>query len=458
MDNSNPVVTITSSAATLGGTSTATLTFTLGQASTDFVLADIDLTGGTLSAFAGSGTTYTATFTPRSGFSGTATISVDAGSFSNASGIYNSLGSLNLTVDTTSPSVVSLQSTTSNGIYKAGSTINITVTFDETIAVVTGGGVPTLLLETGAVDRAASFVSSSGAVATFAYATQAGDVNSDLDVQSAGALVLNGGSIKDAAGNTANLALVAPGATGSLGANAAIVVDTIAPAAPTALSAIGVSGVVTTNRLTATNTDLSATATIVAGDATGGTATLYLDGVAIGTDSTISVGDTTVTFVLGKTTTAEVQAAVPAGGVLTVKLSDTAGNISSASTSVTLVSDYVLPTIQLSSSRSTIIAGQTATITATLSEASSNFTNSDISATGGVVSGFTGSGTTYSFVFTPTSSSTAPMSIQVLAGVFSDAVGNLNTASTTLTATVDTVIPVVSSVSSSTANGAYRAG
>ena len=458
MDNSNPSVTITSSVLTLGGTSTAALTFTLGQSSTDFVLADIDLTGGTLSAFAGSGTTYTATFTPRSGFSGTATISVDAGSFSNASGIYNSLGSLNLTVDTTSPSVVSLQSTTSNGIYKAGSTINITVTFDETIAVVTGGGVPTLLLETGAVDRAASFVSSSGAVATFAYVTQAGDVNSDLDVQSAGALVLNGGSIKDAAGNTANLALIAPGATGSLGANAAIVVDTIAPAAPTALSAIGVSGVVTANKLTATNTDLSATATIVAGDATGGTATLYLDGVAIATDSTISAGDITVTFVLGKTTTAELQAAVPAGGVLTVKLSDTAGNISSASTSVTLVSDFVLPTIQLASSRSTIIAGQTATITATLSEASSNFTNSDISATGGVVSGFTGSGTTYSFVFTPTSSSTAPMSIQVLAGAFSDAVGNLNTVSTALTATVDTVIPVVSSVSSSTANGAYRAG
>jgi fibronectin type 3 domain-containing protein len=130
MDNSFPPVTITSSALTLGGASTATVTFTLGQTSTDFELADVDVVGGTLSAFTGTGTNYTATFTPRSGFSGTATVSVDAGSFSNASGIYNSAGSINLTVDTTSPSVVSLQSTTSNGIYKVGATINVTVTFD----------------------------------------------------------------------------------------------------------------------------------------------------------------------------------------------------------------------------------------------------------------------------------------------------------------------------------------
>jgi fibronectin type 3 domain-containing protein len=458
MDNSFPPVTITSSASTLGGTSTATLTFTLGQSSTDFELADIDVAGGTLSAFTGSGTTYTATFTPRSGFSGTATVSVDGGSFSNASGIYNSAGSVNLTVDTTSPSVLSVQSTSTNGIYKTAGTINVTVTFDESIVVATGAGVPTLLLETGTVDRAATFVSSSGPVATFRYVVQAGDVNSDLDVQSSGALVLNGGTIRDAAGNAANLAVISPGSTGSLGANAAIVVDTVAPVAPTSLSSIGVGGITASNKLTATNTDLTATATIVAGDATGGSATLYLDGVSIATDNTILVADTTVSFALGKTTASQLQAAVSTGGVLTAKLTDAAGNVSSASTNVTLSCDYVVPTIQLSSSRSTLIAGQTATITATLSETSINFTSADVSVTGGAVSGFTGSGTSYSFVFTPTSSSTAPMSVQVLAGVFSDAVGNVNAASSDVTATVDTVLPTVSGVSSVIANGSYRAG
>ncbi|MCX6527493.1 MAG: Ig-like domain-containing protein, partial [Actinobacteria bacterium] len=458
MDNSFPPVTITSSALTLGGSSTATLTFTLGQSSTDFLLADIDATGGALSAFTGSGTSYTATFTPRSGFSGSAVVSVDAGAFSNASGIYNSAGSLSLTVDTTAPSILSLQSPTSNGIYKAAATINVTVTFDETLVVATGGGVPTLLLETGAVDRTATFVSSSGPVATFRYVVQAGDVSGDLDVQSSGALVLNGGTIKDAAGNAANLAVIAPTATGSLGVNAAIVVDTIAPVAPSLLLAIGVGGVTVNNKLTSTNTDLSATATIVAGEATGGTATLYLDGVSIATDNTISVTDTTVSFALGKTTAAALQSAITAGGILTAKLTDTAGNISSASTAVTLLCDYVVPTIQLSSSRSALIAGQTATITATLSESSTNFTSADVSVTGGLVSGFTGSGSSYSFVFTPASSSTTPMSVQVLAGVFSDAFGNVNTASLEVTATVDTVLPTVSGVSSLIANGSYRSG
>jgi hypothetical protein len=74
LDNRNPVATITSSATTLGGANTATITFTLDQSSTDFGADDIASAGGTLSGFTGSGTTYTATFTPSTGFSGTATI------------------------------------------------------------------------------------------------------------------------------------------------------------------------------------------------------------------------------------------------------------------------------------------------------------------------------------------------------------------------------------------------
>ncbi|MSX76853.1 MAG: hypothetical protein F2738_02310, partial [Actinobacteria bacterium] len=459
MDNSNPPVTITSTALTLGGTSTATITFTLGQSSTDFVFGDVDVVGGTLSAFAGTGLVYTATFTPKSGYSGTATVSVDAGSFSNVSGVYNAAGSLSLTIDTTAPNIISLQSTTTNGIYTVGAIINVTVTFDEAVSVGTGGGVPSLLLETGATDRTASYVSGSGAsILTFRYVVQAGDLTPDLDVQSGAALVLNGGTIRDLSGNAGNTALMVSGATGSLGANAAIVIDTIAPSAPTALSAIGVGGVTTLNRLTATNTDMGATATITAGEATGGSATLYLDGVAIATDSTILVGDTSVSFALGKTTVTQLQTAVTAGGSLTVKLTDLAGNNSNASASVALIVDYVVPTIQLMSSRTTLIAGQTATMTATLSESSVNFTSADVTVAGGTISGFTGSGTSYTFTFTPTTSSTTSMSISVAGGVFSDAVGNLNTASSAVTATVDTLIPIVSSLTSPTVNGAYRAG
>jgi hypothetical protein len=64
---------------------------------------------------------------------------------------------------------------------------------------------------------------------TFTYLVAAGDASSDLDYVSASALSVNGGAIKDAAGNDATLALPAPGTAGSLGTNKAIVIDTAVP-------------------------------------------------------------------------------------------------------------------------------------------------------------------------------------------------------------------------------------
>ena len=55
---------------------------------TDFVVGDITVSGGTISNFAGSGTTYTATFTPTA--SGATTIDVAAGEFSDSVGNVNS--------------------------------------------------------------------------------------------------------------------------------------------------------------------------------------------------------------------------------------------------------------------------------------------------------------------------------------------------------------------------------
>jgi hypothetical protein len=458
LDNRNPVVSITSSATTLGGTGTAVITFTLDQASTDFGVDDVAASGGTISGFTGSGMLYTASFSPSSGFSGTSQISVDAGAFSNASGVFNTSSSLSISVDTAAPRVISIQSSTSNGMYRTGSIIDLTVTFNEAITVNTGGGVPSLILETGATDRSANFVSASGAVATFRYTVQAGDLSLDLDIQSADALVLNGGTIRDVVGNTANRALMSPGTAGSLAANAALMIDTVAPTAPTGIVLTPVGGTVSTNKLSATNTNLTATATIIPGEATDGSATLYLDGALIATDATILSTDSTATFTLGATTAAQLQALVAGSGVVTVKLADLAGNVSLASLGVSLSVDYVVPTIVLSSNRTSVIVGQTALVTATLSEPSVNFDLGDVTVVGGTAGTFSGSGTSYSFVLTPTSNSTIAMVTSVVSGAFTDAVGNPNEVSNTVTATVDTAVPVVSSVSSSTANGAYKAG
>ncbi len=76
-------VTISSndSALTLG--QTATLSFALSAPSTDFTAADVVVSGGVLSGFAGSASSYTATFTPTANSSTAATIDVARGAFSN---------------------------------------------------------------------------------------------------------------------------------------------------------------------------------------------------------------------------------------------------------------------------------------------------------------------------------------------------------------------------------------
>ena len=95
-DNVGPTMTIT--AANSSGTAVAdaaitsdsslTVTFTSSEATNDFAVSDISVTGGTISDFtATSSTVYTATFTPTK--AGETTIDVDANTFTDAYGNSN---------------------------------------------------------------------------------------------------------------------------------------------------------------------------------------------------------------------------------------------------------------------------------------------------------------------------------------------------------------------------------
>ncbi|SVB97279.1 uncharacterized protein METZ01_LOCUS250133, partial [marine metagenome] len=64
-----------------------TVTFTSSETATNFASSDITVSGGTLGIFSGSGTTYTATFTPSA--DGAATIDVAASTFTDAAGNNN---------------------------------------------------------------------------------------------------------------------------------------------------------------------------------------------------------------------------------------------------------------------------------------------------------------------------------------------------------------------------------
>ncbi len=133
-------------------------------------------------------------------------------------------------LDSISPRISGVSSSTSNGSYKTGDSITINVAFSEAVTVNTNNGTPTLLLETGSTDRTATYASGSGSsTLAFTYTVQSGDTSSDLDFKSTSALSLNSGTIKDAAGNNSTLNLASPGASGSLGANNSLIIDTTAP-------------------------------------------------------------------------------------------------------------------------------------------------------------------------------------------------------------------------------------
>jgi LPXTG-site transpeptidase (sortase) family protein len=126
-----------------------------------------------------------------------------------------------IVIDTTAPTIQSITSTTPDGAYKAGDTVEVTVNFWENVSL--SGGTLDVTLDTGDVVSIAAFSNASSASGT--YTVGAGDTSADLD---ATAISQNGGTLRDVAGNDAAVAL--PGTT--IADGSAIVIDTSAPAAP----------------------------------------------------------------------------------------------------------------------------------------------------------------------------------------------------------------------------------
>ncbi|MBK6267126.1 fibronectin type III domain-containing protein [Marivirga sp. S37H4] len=128
--------------------------------------------------------------------------------------------SANFAVDTQKPRITEITSSSSNGLYKPGDVINISVAFDEDIAVT---GTPFLSLNTGG-SGTATFQSVAGNIAIFSYAVgSVGSGQNTLDLDVAG-ISLDGGTIKDLNENDAELTL--PLSPDRLQDNAAIVIDT----------------------------------------------------------------------------------------------------------------------------------------------------------------------------------------------------------------------------------------
>jgi len=253
IDGNAPTVSSVTSAKTNGSYSvndtipiSVTFTQTVAVTGTPQLTIETGATDGVANYVSVSGATITFDYIVASGhtsgdldYTGTSALTLNSGTIKDASGnaatltlpapaASNSLGANKaLIIDTTGPTVTSVSSTTDNGAYNAGDTINVSVTFSENTVVT---GTPQITMETGTADGTGNYVSGTGTtVLSFDYIVASGHHSADLDYENTSALILNAGTLKDAQGNNATLTLASPGATNSLGASKAILIDTAVP-------------------------------------------------------------------------------------------------------------------------------------------------------------------------------------------------------------------------------------
>ena len=411
IDTQRPTVTITSDRSVLRSLRTATVTFTLSESSNTFGAEDVSVTGGTLTNFAGSGLTYTAVFTPDSNAMTVGTVRVAAGTFSDAAGNPNVAGALSppMTIDTIVPTVAISSSVST---LRAGQTAVITFTLSEPSTTFTAEDVTV----TG------------GTLSSFAGAGQAYTAiyTPLLESTVPGTVKIATRSFFDTAENPNTAAELLP----------AIVIDTVLPTVAIAVNKpalrAGETAIVTFTLSKPSTTFTLADVAVAGGSlsAFGGSGTSYN---AVFTPAVNSTSAATFT--------------VAAGG-----FTDAAGNENATGfLSPPLSIDTVRPTVAITTDRPILRTQRVANLTFVLSEPSTSFGIDDIVVTGGTLSGFTGSGTSYSAVFTPFNNVTMNGSVSVPEGRFVDSFGNGNLASALSPAIIiDTVVPTIAIASSTT--------
>jgi Cellulase (glycosyl hydrolase family 5) len=112
---------------------------------------------------------------------------------------YNPAGTLQ--IDTTAPKLSAIATSPGSGQVATGGTVTLTATFSEAVTV--AGGSPALALNDGGT---ATYLSGSGSSALmFKYTVAAGQSTTDLKLAASNAVILNGSTIRDGAGNNAVL-------------------------------------------------------------------------------------------------------------------------------------------------------------------------------------------------------------------------------------------------------------
>ncbi|OYV01034.1 MAG: hypothetical protein CFE45_06590, partial [Burkholderiales bacterium PBB5] len=478
-----------------------TITFTLSEASTTFAPSDIDVAGGSLSNFtavptsgtAGTGyTQYTATFTPNASSSGTATIGVASDKFNDNAGnnnkdtyvsgvtgttvegnnqvsiAYNTSGSP-APADTTAPTVIVARA--GAGQLATGNTDTISFTLSEASKDFTEADIDVV----GGSLSNFTPVATSGSVAS-GYTQYTATFTPNISSSGTATIGVANGKFADAATNLNKDTYLAGVSAAVQEANnqVSIAFNTTLPdtTAPTiAVTRSGTGTVVSSETIYFTLSEASTDFALSDIDVVGGTLSNFAPVASTGTSAS---GFTQYTATFTPTGNSTGSALI---GVASGKFADAAANLNKDSytagvTGTTIEAnnqvilnfdtsgtrDAVAPTIAVTADKASLVTGQSATITFTLSEASTTFDATDVSATGGTLSNFTGSGKVYTATFTPNLNSTANSVISVASAKFADAAGNqnadgaeVNNTVTLSTNTIDTTPPTIAITSDKTA-------
>ena len=442
--------TLTTTEAVTVNTTGGTPTLTLNDGSTATYSGGSGTTALTFSYTVGAGQNIAA-------LAATA-VNLNGGTIQDGAGNAASLSLTGLTqtgpqIDTTTPTISSLVESPSSGDLDAGKTVTLTLDTSEVVTVNTTGGTPTLTLNDGGT---ATYTGGSGTNAlTFSYTVGAGQNTAAL---AATAVNLNGGTIKDGAGNAASLSLTGLTQTGPQ-------IDTTAPTVSSVTATAGDYG---TGQVLTLTLNMSEAVNVT------GTPTLTLnDG---GTASYVS-GSGSSTLVFSYTVALGQNTAALQATAVTGTITDLAGNALSTSglpetfAGVSVITTPTISAIAESPSSGDLDAGKTVTLTLNLSEAATvNTTGGTPTLTlndGGTATYTGGSGTSaLTFSYTvgagQNTAALAATAVNLNGGTVEDGSGNAaSLALTGLTQTgpqIDTTTPTISSLVENPSSGDLGVG
>ncbi len=408
VDRANPTVTVDIVGDELNDTDAASdVTFTFSEAPVGFSLSDITVAGGTISGLAATSDplVYTATFTATDGFTGTGSMSVTAGSYTDAALNAGGSGSDIVAIDRANGGLVVdiVQDALNDSTPSSTVTFTFSATptgFDASDITAVGGTVTGLAVTANPLVYQATFTAADGfagagsvSVAAGSYTTglgNAGEAGSDLvDI--------------DRVNPTVSVDIIDPTLSDADSSSSVTFTFSKAPLGFDLDDITAVGG--TVSGLVATSDPLVYTATFTATDGFAGTGSVS---VAAGsyTDEALNTG---------------------------------------VSGSDTVAIDLSNPTVTVDIAAGTLSNSQaSSTVTFSFSEAPAGFVASDITAVGGTVSGLavTANPLVYTATFTATDGFTGTGSVSVAAGSYADAVLNVGSAGSD-TVTIDRTTPAV---------------